>query len=174
MPDEFEAGTDLLELLETDHQRIRRLLTEGDGRTLVRELSIHLVAEAHLLYAEARRHVADGDALVDELLDVDHRLEEALVDLDKARGEDARARVDELALAHIDQQERRLFPAVADAVDRHRLAALGDVLGEVMREAPTHPHPRLPDEGSLAIIADAFAARYDELRDAYRDGRDEA
>jgi hypothetical protein len=173
MSDTQDRGSDLLELLAADHHRLRHLVLEDtDTAVLVRELATHLVADAHLLYAEARRSVANADPLVDDLADVDHLLEEALVDLDKHAGDpDVRKRVRELAARHIDHQEDGLFPRMRDEVDRRRLVALGDALGEVLAQAPTHAHPNLPAEGPLAIIADALAARYDELRDAYREGR---
>ena len=166
------AGVDLLELLAADHHRLRHLVREDtDTATLVRELATHLVADAHLLYAEARHSVFDVDPLVDDLADVDHLLEEALVDLDKHPDADIRKRVQELAVRHIDHQEDGLFPRMRDEVDARRLVALGDVLGETLSQAPTHAHPNLPAEGPLAIVADALAARFDELRDAYREGR---
>ena len=167
------TGSDLLDLLAADHRRIRRLVAEdADVPTLRRELSAHLVAEAHLLYPEARRSVYSVDQLVDDLLDADHVLEEALVDLDRHDEAAARGRVQELAVRHVDRQEDELFPRLRADADPRRLVALGDALGEVVSQAPSHAHPNLPDEGSLSVIADALAARFDELRDAYREGRE--
>jgi hypothetical protein len=172
MSDDAPSGSDLLDLLAADHHRIRHLVAEDpDAPTLVRELASHLVAEARLLYPEARRSVAGIDRLVDDLLDVDHLLEEALVELDKADTPEHRKRIRELAVRHADHQEDGLFPRLREEADPARLAALGDVLGEVLAEAPSHAHPRLPDEGAFAVIADALAARFDELRDAYREGK---
>jgi hypothetical protein len=165
------SGADLLELLAADHHRMRHLVAEQtDAATLIRELASHLVAETRLLYPEARRSVAGVDRLVDDLLDVDHLLEDALVDLDKADTPEYRKRIRELAVRHADHQEDALFPRVREEADPARLAVLGDVLGEVLAEAPSHAHPRLPDEGAFSVIADALAARFDELRDAFREG----
>jgi len=40
-----------------------------------------------------------------------------------------------------------------------------------VRTAPTHPHPHLSDSGVLETLSDLVAARLDELRDAFREGR---
>jgi hypothetical protein len=160
---------DVLELLEADHRRIERVLAEStDTAEIVREIATHLVAEDQELYREARKQL-DADALVDACLDLDHRLEETLVRL-----EDGKADVNtvaELMARHVDRQESDLFPALHETVDHDRLVALGDALQMSVRGAPRHAHPHLPDEGSLEVIADAVAARLDQLRDAYRRGR---
>jgi hypothetical protein len=164
---------DLLELLAADHHRIRHLVREDiEVPTLVRELAAHLVAEAQLLYPEARHSVADIDKVVDDLLDIDHLIEEALVDLEKADTADHRKRVLELAVRHADHQEDLLFPHVKEQADPERLGDLGVVLGQVLSEAPSHAHPNLPDHGAFGIIADTLASRIDRWRDKHRDNDD--
>jgi hypothetical protein len=167
--DIVDDGPDLLELLEADHRRIERLLTDGaEQHTLVHEIETHVVAEDQLLYREARREL-NADDLVDACLDVDHLLEEALVNLE--RGSVDPAAVAQLFARHTARQEADLFPALHAAVPAERLVALGEGLQQAMRMAPTHGHPHLPESGPLEIIADVVAARLDELRDAFREGR---
>jgi hypothetical protein len=167
--DAGDEAPDLLELLEADHRRVERLLGEGaDTHTLVHEIATHVVAEAQVLYPEARRSL-NADDLVDACLDLDHLLEEGLVSLEHEET-DATA-LGELFSRHVVRQEADLFPALHAAVPAARLVALGDGLQLAVRTAPTHGHPHLPDSGTLEVIADAVAARLDELRDAFREGR---
>lgn len=169
MADDGDNGPDLLELLEADHRRVERLLADGaDTNTLVHEIATHVVAEAQVLYPEARRSL-NADDLVDACLDLDRLLEEGLVALEH-EATDAAA-LGELFSRHVARQEADLFPALHAAVPAERLIALGDGLQVAIRTAPTHGHPHLPESGSLEVIADAVAARLDELRDAFREGR---
>jgi hypothetical protein len=174
MTDAASDRPDVLELLEADHHRIRHLLAEGaPDAELIRELTVHIVTEAHLVYPEARHNVADIDRTVDDLLDVDHLLEEALLDLEIGGGDDVRKRVRELGVRHCDHQEDLLFPRLRSDIERDHLVDLGDALGEAMAGAPTHPHPNLPDEGLRSSYADAIAAIIDDWRDARRRRREQ-
>ncbi len=160
---------DLTELLTADHRRITRLLDAGSpGREVVAELSSHLVAEAQVLYPAARRHLADADQAVDALVAVDHRLEEALAELERSGG--GSPEVTRLLARHVDEQEQ-LFAELRRVVNAEELVRLGQALGAVVMEAPTPPHPHLPREGRLEVIADSLASTVDHLRDALR--RDE-
>lgn len=164
-----DASGDLVELLVADHQRMLRLIEEGaEHATLVREVSAHVVAEHQLLYPLVRRRVAGGDALVDALVGVDHRLEEALVDLEGADAEgQARSAVESLLARHVSEQHG-VFAALRETATPEELRRLGDALGPTLMQAPTHPHPHLPEEGPLEVIADSLAASLDQARDALR------
>jgi hemerythrin-like domain-containing protein len=168
--DADNGGPDLLELLEADHRRIERLLGEGaDTHTLIHEIETHVVAEDQVLYPEARKKL-NADDLVDACLDVDHLQEEALVALE--HGTVDVGVVKELFDRHVARQESDLFPALHEVLPRERLVALGDALQLSVRTAPTHGHPHLPDSGTMEVIADLVAARLDQLRDAFREGRE--
>jgi hypothetical protein len=158
---------DLVELLEADHRRLEQLVADSDaGPELVRELSAHLVAESQLLYPAARRHLPDAEVTVDGLVEVDGRLEEVLLDLDKHGGAGPGAtELGELFRRHVSEQQW-LFPQLRQVVDGAELRRLGDALGPTIMEAPTHPHPHLPAEGRLEVIADAVASGVDHIRDA--------
>ncbi len=165
-----EAATDLLELLQADHARIEELMTGTvEPATLVSEVSTHLVAETQLLYPAVRRHLPEADVTVDGLLETDHDLEELLARLDHDEGGTTTpaSRMSELFAAHVRQQES-LFPALRQAAGSEELRRLGDALGPTVMEAPTHPHPHLPREGTFEVISDAVASSVDHLRDALR------
>ena len=160
--------SDLLELLEADHRRIQRLVGEGQtGASLVAELSSHIVAEHQLLHPALRDHLAGGDAAADALTDIDHSLERALGRLEDGEAGVDREEIATLFARHVAGQEE-LFPEVRRAVDPERLQELGQQLGPTLSEAPTHPHPNLPEEGPLEVIGDAVASSLDQLRDALR------
>ncbi len=164
------ATPDLTELLTADHRRVARLLSSGaPARELVGELSSHLVAEAQVLYPALRAHLAGATSAVDGLVATDHRLEEVLTELDRG-GTGAVDELAELFARHVSEQER-LFPQLREAAGDEELSRLGEALGPVVMEAPTHPHPHLPREGRLEVIADSVASTVDHLRDALR--RDE-
>jgi hypothetical protein len=160
---------DLLELLEADHRRIERLLADpGQGAKLISELSSHIVAEHQLLHPTVRKHLPEGDKAADELTEIDRQLERTLAQIDEGvlQGGLA-AELEELFRLHLDGQEV-LFPPLRQTVPRARLEELGQQLGSTISEAPTHPHPNLPDEGPLEVIGDAVASALDQLRDALR------
>jgi hypothetical protein len=154
---------DLFELLEAEHVRLVRMIHEGSP-DLVAEVSAHLVAESQLLYPAARRSLPD-DEVLDESLDRDHRIEEALTRLD---GSEER-REDLLALfeTHADALDNDLFPRLRDVIDEEDLIELGGALPIVLAQAPTRPHPHMPDEGPLEVIGDTLAAGVDRLRDRF-------
>ncbi|MCU1449704.1 MAG: hypothetical protein JWP02_1874 [Acidimicrobiales bacterium] len=161
--DPADAGSDLLALLATDHQRIQRLLDEGaDLETVSREIEPHLVSEDQLLYRELRLTSADADDLVDDLLDLDHRLEEAL-SVSEEIGPEELAAIARLFAEHVQRQEAEAFPKLRSAVSEERLVELGDALQTVMRLAPTRPHPHSPDEGWREQLVDGFNSIVDHL-----------
>ncbi|HEY3238090.1 MAG TPA: hypothetical protein VGL92_00905 [Acidimicrobiia bacterium] len=74
----------------------------------------------------------------------------------------------ELVRHHVEEEEQELFPKVAKAFGKQRLAELGDALAEAKKVVPTHPHPRLPDEPPGNILATPGAALVDKALDVGR------
>jgi len=160
---DIDAGSDLLALLATDHQRIQRILDEGaDLETLQREIEPHLVSEDQLLYRELRNNFAEADPFIDELLDLDRRLEEALA-VPEEIGAAEVAAIAQLFAEHVRRQEDEAFPKLRSRVSEERLVLLGGALMEVMRTAPTRPHPHSPDEGWREQLVDGFNSIVDHL-----------
>jgi len=164
-----DQAADLLELLEADHHRVSDLLTVvGGSRSLVSEVSTHLVAESQLLYPALRHHLPDADVAVDGLLETDHRMEELLLDVDRGdEGAAVGSELRELWTDHVRRQEA-LFSELREVTEPEELRRLGDTLGPTIMEAPTHPHPHLPREGALEVISDAVASSVDHIRDALK------
>jgi hypothetical protein len=161
---------DLFELLSADHRRLGDLVSEpGSELVLVRELSMHLAAETKLLYPAVEHHLARGHEIAATLRHADHQLE-ALLATVEAEGPDTK-RGDELRTMvqrHVDAQEQ-IFPATKAAIPPDELARLGQEVSRTIREAPTHPHPHLPDHGFFEPVADAIASTIDHLRDGGHD-----
>ena len=160
---------DLLELLQADHRRVNELVaSNASGPELVREIESHLVAESQLLYPLLRRRVPEVDVAVDRLLEIDHRLEELLADVDRSGNEHlAVPGLDELFVEHVRQQEP-LLSELRRVAEPEELRRLGATLGPTLMHAPTHAHPHLPREGTFEVIGDAVASSVDHLRDALR------
>jgi hypothetical protein len=157
--DDADRPSDLPELLATDHARILRILDEDpDLETMQREIEPHLVSEDQLLYREFRTSFADADPLVDDMLDLDRRIELTLVE-EWATPADIKALFEE----HVRRQEDVAFPKLRTGVSEDRLVLLGGALMEVMRTAPTRPHPHSPDEGWREQLADGYNAIVDHL-----------
>ena len=156
-----DDASDLLELLTTDHARILRILDEGpDLETMQREIEPHLVSEDQLLYRELRNNFADIDPFIDDLLDIDRRIELTLAAEEREpTPEDIKALFEE----HVRRQEEEAFPKLRSGVSEQRLVLLGGALMEAMRLAPTRPHPHSPDEGWREQLVDGFNAIVDHL-----------
>jgi len=167
------AQFDALQLLAADHVRMARLLADADlDASVIREVSMHVVADSRLLLPLIAERLADGEARAEALRAQDHRIEEVLVELEHAAAP-AEA-VDELRSlldAHARDQEAT-FGEVRDLLAASELAHLGDEVARTLRDAPTHPHPHLPDHGFWEAPADAVASSLDHLRDAARPRRD--
>jgi hypothetical protein len=66
---------------------------------------------------------------------------------------------------HIDEEEGDLFPKVRDALGRKALQELGDAMANVRESAPTHPHPRAPDEPPANAVTSVVAGAVDRVGD---------
>lgn len=142
---------DAIQLLKTDHVKVKGLLRELEAykgseerkraiaEQIVRELMIHETIEEQVFYP-AFKEAADkeGRELVAESKEehhvVDLLIEELQgVDLD-AEDFDAKMKVlRENVEHHIDEEEREMFPDAEKLLGRAKL----DELGEVMRELKT-------------------------------------
>jgi hemerythrin superfamily protein len=176
-------GRDVTTLLTEDHrevdaifQRLEQRTSTGAERaadisTVLRELSVHATAEEMVLYPHIRRHLIDGDALVDRALDEHHAAKELLAALD---GHDSDDPVVEQALRelittirqHVAEEEGVLFAALRAHASEAELEALGRKLELAKKAAPTRPHPNAPNTPPGNLIVGLPTAVLDRLRDA--------
>jgi hemerythrin superfamily protein len=136
--------TDPAKLLVTEHEKVERLFAEieeadsdNSRRSLVgqldAELSAHMLAEEKLLYPVIRNEVPDGDTLMDRAEREHAEAADALAKLvvaDPGTPEfpKALATLQKLVKAHVKEEEKRVFPALEDALDPVRL---GDIRSEL-------------------------------------------
>ncbi|MFF7635198.1 hemerythrin domain-containing protein [Kitasatospora sp. NPDC008050] len=163
----MEYTADVVEELTEDHRTAVRLfealraLAPGDGRRreaadeFTIELVRHSVAEEQFLYPALREDVAGGDTLADRGVADHERIERLLKELEDA--DPADTGFDDLVgviaaelTAHIEDTERNLLPALAQACSAERLDELGDLVRTAKALAPTRPHPGAPDWKLLA------------------------
>lgn len=163
-----EALFDAIEKLDGSPKRKRALVDK-----LVRELSIHSSIEEQIFYPEVKREIDDAKGTVLESLE-EHRAVKWMLDAVDSSGEDderwdAKIKVlRDTVMHHIEEEENVLFPRVRKAFDNSKLNELGAMLERAKKTAPTHPHPRAPDEPPGNVVANMGAAVVDRVRDAAR------
>lgn len=176
---------DAIQLIRRDHREFEQLFKaferareEGNAprqveivRDLVRELSVHAVAEEAFLYPALREAGVEDEVL--EALEEHHATKTTLAELD-GMSASARyaAKVEVLAESvrtHMREEERDLLPRLRRALDPRQLRELGVSLAQAKRAAPTRPHPTAPDTPPWNLIVGALVALLDRGRDAVRD-----
>jgi len=157
---------DALALLKKDHQTVEKLFARFEKKPsketadrFVRELSIHAAVEEQLFYP-ALRKLAQSE----QLEEVDEEVLEALEEhhvakwvLSEIEGLDAD-----------DERFEAKCMVLIESVRRDQLAELGKLMQKAKKMAPTHPHPRAPDEPPGNILAGGLAAILDRGRDAVK------
>jgi hemerythrin superfamily protein len=176
---------DAIQLIRRDHREVEQLFQEFDRarreedvgrqrdvvRELVRELSVHAVAEEEFFYPALRRAGVEEEAL--EALEEHHVAKNLLAEIDGMRaGARLFAKMDVLAESvrrHVKEEEQQLLPRLRRSLDARQLRELGASLAQAKRAAPTRPHPAAPDSPPWNLIVGAFSAVVDRARDTVRD-----
>ena len=173
---------DAIQLLTTDHAEVEQMFRqvesfpEGDPEDslvadIVRELSVHAVIEEQILYPAMRTSLPDGDALVEEAIAEHQEAKELLSDIEKSSGIEREALLRQLMASirhHVQEEEGELFPKLRVAVGEAELREMGSKLASAKKMAPTHPHPKAPNQPPGNVIAGAVATVMDKARDALR------
>jgi len=172
---------DAITLLREDHRKVEKLFKEFEkagpraGKTkaklvdkIIEELSVHAAIEEQIFYPAVQN--ADKDMVL-ESLEEHHIVKWVLSELQGLTPKDERfdAKVTVLienVRHHVKEEQDELFPEVRALLTRKQLVDLGEALAEVKKVAPTRPHPRVPDEPPLNIVAGAMAGVLDKARDA--------
>ncbi|MFB8182282.1 hemerythrin domain-containing protein [Streptomyces sp. NPDC055966] len=173
-------GGNVLEELMTDHREIEEIfgrmeaMTRGQElRSLVDEVTIelvrHSVAEEEYLYPAVRKHVEGGDRLADKEIADHGRVEKLLEQLEKTVADDPRMMMlqqlmDEVT-AHLQDEEKNLFPMLRQACSRETLDDLGDKVRRAKAMAPTRPHTSAPDTPPANKLLAPGADLVDRARD---------
>jgi hypothetical protein len=174
---------DAITLLRDDHKTVERLFKRferaGDRAyvekrqvvdRIIEELSIHAAIEEQVFYPVARATVPATEDIALESLEEHHIVKwvlSELVDLDP-RDERFDAKVTVLienVRHHVEEEEQEFFRKVRNQLGRKALADLGDALANAKKSAPTHPHPRSPDEPPGNAVVGAIAGVVDRVGD---------
>lgn len=175
---------DAITMLRDDHRRVQKLFRQfeklgEDGDTgekrrlvgeIVRELSVHAAVEEQAFYPAVRREVPDVGDTVLEGLEEHHIVKWTLDELDGMAGDEERfdAKVTVLIESvrhHVEEEEGEMFPKVREAMGRKALQDLGETMERVRRTAPTHPHPKAPDEPPGNLVAGTASGLLDRAKD---------
>ncbi|MDQ3973474.1 MAG: hemerythrin domain-containing protein [Actinomycetota bacterium] len=176
-------GTDIIAILQNDHNEVRNLLARFDQtapdrrsdlfRELVSELARHETAEEIIVYPTLRDVAPQGDQIAEARLAEEGQAEQlmaAMEDMDPASTEfvaSFRRLRDEVEL-HASNEELEVFPRLQQQCDAEQRRTLGDRFTTAKGMAPTHPHPEAPDTPPGNILLGPVAAVYDRARDAAR------
>lgn len=185
---------DVFDVLARDHREIRAMLDEladgADGadesrlvlRTRMTEQLIiadsrHESAEEMYFWPAVRKHLIDGDVLADRGVAQEQEAKRVLARLDQMEaghaGFDILLRaVTAAARAHIDFEERQVWPSLRSAVTELEAEELGGLLSIAENAAPTRPHPNTPGTPGVQKAVGPAAGLVDKARDAIT-GRDE-
>ncbi|MFI1564725.1 hemerythrin domain-containing protein [Streptomyces sp. NPDC020490] len=174
--------TDVVELLEAQHARIRTLFDEvartaGEDRRrhfhdLVRLLAVHETAEEEVVHPFARSHLDDGETIVGQRIEEEEKAKQALallddMDTDSPEFLDRFAALRQDVLAHADNEERYEFARLAEVADKGRLESLARAVRAAEALAPTRPDPGT-DTALKNVAVGPVAAVVDRTRDVIR------
>lgn len=173
-------GPHPVDLLQQDHERIRRLLdiVERQGAAaprsvlddLVSRLSAHATAETSYLYPFAAEHLGDEGSEMAKQFRLDH--EEIAMDLYRLEKlpMGVEGFVTELGKLlddtrhHLQEEEARLFPSLRSAVGPEELAGLGPRLAAAEAGAPQRPRPSAPKSALGSRLAARVTGTWERWR----------
>lgn len=175
---------DIVDRLHEDHIELRALFGRMDAtspgqrgdlfRHLVSELARHEAAEEAIVHRALRDEVPGGEDVAAAVLEEENRAEHLLADLERMdpAGDEflaafATLRAD--VLAHADHEERDEFPRLRAHLDADRRVQMANAFDKVKGIAPTHPHPRTPQEPMVRAAVGPIAGIFDRARDAARE-----
>jgi hemerythrin superfamily protein len=181
----------VLSVMKSDHQQVEELFRafEKAGTSahktkqrlvdqMVEVLSLQTAAEEEVVYPVARRDVPRGKDAVLEALEEHQVVKWELLELSRTKPSDERfdAKVKVMMAnvrRHVREEERHMFPALRTAIDRERLVEMADQLRSAREHLPTHPHPRMPDEPPMSVVAGTVTSVIDRVRDSVRKSTDD-
>jgi hemerythrin superfamily protein len=172
---------DVVDLLLTQHQEVRRLFTLVEGSdpsarkdnfdALRRLLAVHETAEEQFVHPAARR--ADGiDAVVDARLAEENQAKQLLAQLEDLDATTVQfmtmfGQLRTAVTAHAEHEEQEEFPVLRERLSPEMRSSLATAVKAAERLAPTHPHPGVESPAENVLVG-PFASMVDRARDAMR------
>jgi hemerythrin-like domain-containing protein len=130
--------------------------------------------EEVLVYPALRIKVKEqGDRLADHSIEEHQQvkllLDEAEHDMqkfpDETRFVPRIRKAVEVTMAHVDEEEREVFPALEQHLNRERLEQMGRLAEKIKPLLPTHPHPLVPGTATAQLLAGPLLSVADHVRD---------
>ncbi|GAA0467607.1 hemerythrin domain-containing protein [Streptomyces olivaceiscleroticus] len=177
-----EKQKNVVELLEQQHQQIRRLLddvvnSKGEERKaafhrVVRLLAVHETAEEEVVHPYIRDHVEGGEKVVDDRLKEEKSAKETLsrledMDTESQEFVDLFKQLQQAVLEHAKAEEKNEFTHLRAVSDQRAMRGLAIAVEAAEAVAPTHPHPGT-ETGLKSAVATPFASVVDRTKDAIR------
>ena len=176
---------DALALLKKDHQTVEKLFARFEknpskeiAERFVRELAVHAAIEEQLFYPALRQaaeaqELEEADDEVLEALEEHHVAKWLLSEIEGLDEDDERFEAKCMVLIesvrhHVKEEEGPLFRFARRLFKRDQLNDLGKLMQKAKKIAPTHPHPRAPDEPPGNVLAGGLAAILDRGRDVVK------
>ena len=174
---------DAITLLKEDHKTVEKLFRRFEGagpnahverrdtmERIVEELSRHAAIEEQIFYPATRATVPDVEDQALESIE-EHNVVKVL--LAELRGMDPEHErfvpkatvLIELVRHHVEEEEQDYFPSVRDELGTKSLRDLGSAMEELKANAPTRPHPELPDSPPGNALLAPAAAVVDRVSD---------
>ena len=178
---------DAITLLKNDHKTVNELFKKfekaGDSahktkaklvEQIIHELAVHAAIEEVAFYPFVKGVSEDLTDDVLESLEEHHVVKWLLSELEgmdpKAERFDAKVTVlIENVRHHVEEEEQEMFPRIRKSLSRSDLQDLGEALANAKKVAPTHPHPKAPDEPPYNTIASVVSGLIDRARDTGRE-----
>jgi hypothetical protein len=156
-----------LDYLSADHQN----LLEAEPVPRVIEVSQHLSVERDFLYPAISHHLANGEAIVDELRAAERQLEERLRDFERNAGTEHQERLHAAIEEHLTSQEE-LFTSLRELIPESELLTPSEAIALSIGGSPTHAHPHLADGGLLGNLVEDITSAADHAVDRLHSRRD--
>ena len=173
--------SDVIELLEHDHREVEQMFAEYEQATskeeketlrdrIIIELVRHSEAEEQAVYPIVRKHIDNGDQIIEHEIDEHSKAERIMKELDTMSADDPQFGVLMTQLRrsiqeHVAEEENDVFPQFRTKVSPEELKALGSKVEALKKIVPTHPHPMAPDHPPFNALLGPGAGLVDRLRD---------
>jgi hemerythrin superfamily protein len=178
---------DAITVLKNDHKTVNELFKKfekaGDNahktkaklvEQIIHELAVHAAVEEVAFYPFIKGVSPDLTDDVLESLEEHHVVKWLLSELEGMSPKDERfdAKVTVLIESvrhHVKDEEQEMFPRIRQMLSRSDLQDLGEALTKAKKVAPTHPHPKAPDEPPFNVIASVVSGLIDRAHDTGRE-----
>jgi iron-sulfur cluster repair protein YtfE (RIC family) len=171
---------DGIDILVEDHRRCEALFARLEDQEvpdtdvvhdLVRELAMHDAIESQCMYPLVIERIPGGRDAGCAAIEAHTHIASLLAELHRRNADDPHRRtllatIAEEVAAHVQKEERSIFPALRERLAPEELLRLGDALTTARRKAPTRPHPHSPRFSVGTKVVAATLRPVDRLRDA--------